>query len=600
MLMRTHTNGQNCVGGWTRPLMVASGAALALAAGFSVSAAQRGDAPPPADPGSTMGTIGFFFDSGSTAEWLPPAELRAQRIIISQTSGIGDSDSRGWHVDIPAVVEYTRSLIERAGPEASEFVLVNDSESDLLETIFLETAMNPPGAEHPEWAAAVDEHVRLLNALHEAMPAHRFALYARPRLPAWVHPTQPGRWDEMESSRFMLVANGYARAYEPIMSASGWLCPQSVYDAYDDSDPRSRDAVTEWGDDHAGATRAGAFNCVAFCRERYPDTPCIPFVTPYFTNSHFATPFRPIPSAEFLSQQVEPCLDAGATGICVYTGLEWVLRMACTSMDSRYDEYRAWFESAYFPPSWGPVDWSDPQTRTYLQPRIEEHTLAALGAVRDALDSIPPQWSEPASVGAVDRELVVERAVSTLRSLPVTFSGNTSPVENVWEEIKVQVQEQDSVEGGPHALTIRQAIEDALVTTPRLPVQASARPTGDRSTDGEELIDDLARELLGRARDEEINFAPLEFEYFTFQVDHVTVYAGVLARTGSNMVRVRGYSVAAPNGEEGEVSIDRVERIITAKEFESARSAIVSPRTRARPTAPAAPPSIRGALARNR
>lgn len=173
---------------------------------------------------------------------------------------------------------------------------------------------------------------------------------------------------------------------------------------------------------------------------------------------------------------------------------------------------------------------------------------------------------------AVNPKAVVDAAVAYLKSLPATLSGDDSPVENVWEEIKVQVQEEESPDWDAYLLTIRQAIEGALFSTPRVPEEAPESAPDEDPLDDEERVEDLVQDLLSRAGCEEINYAPFGIEYFVYKVEDFTVYAKVVARTGWDRFRIRGYSVAAPNGEEGEMLIDCVEEEIAKDEFESAKA----------------------------
>lgn len=587
MFMGTRTPGQNGIGGGKRRMSVA-GVALALAAGLTVTTTEAGNSraaakaaepsPPPAMPSPMTETLGLFFDSGPSSDWAPPDSYGASRIPLTQVLGIGASSSNGLHIDIPAVVAYTRSVIERT-PGGSRYVMVNDVEGD-LNKVYLDTAMAFAAgqAPHPDWEAVVRIHVQLLDALHEAFPGHLFAYYGRPTLPPFVDPLRPNRWDRLSNDDYDRYTAGFVRAYEPIMRASGWLCPQSIYDAYEDGNPA---IPGYWGGDHAGAMRASSFNCVRFCRTVFPDKPCVPFCTPYWTNEYYATPFGRIPIDVFMERQVTPCLEAGASGICVYTGLEWVLRMSCSD-DPAYERYRQWFRRAYGLPPSESLDWTDPQVRAFLQQRIAAHTMDAIHAVSETLAAVAGPSSAPASaVVPPDPDEVIDKAVDNLKRLPAPRSGNQLPMANYWEELKLKLGERASVDKRRDLPVIRGAIEEAIAEASS--DGASDPATGNGYIADEHEVDNLVDHLLARAANEDVEFIPFDVEYFTFMVGRYMIYAKVLERTGRDLIRVRVHSVAAPAGEEGEMSIDGVERVITAKEFDRAVAALASPQ---QPTPP--------------
>lgn len=376
----------------------------------------------------------LFFDSGPTADWTPPASIGARRIPIVAIKWIGNTTPDGRHIDISAVIEFVRG--ELAKNPGTVYFALNDVEG-ILEEIYSHTALN--NDPHPNWAQVVKVHVELLDALHAAFPSVLFAYWNRPNLPPFVDP-RPGfasRWDRLSNENMERYTAGYLRAYEPIMRASGWLCPGKVYDDYEDGHKvkdangndtavNSADALTYWGGDHAGAVAASALNCVAFCRAHFPDKPCIPFVNAYYLLPAYSTVFRAIDPDVLIARQVEPCLRAGAAGICVYSGIEWSLERACTSIDKLYDPQREWFEAVYIPDAWLPLDWQHNITFAYLADRIESHTLAALSAVRTAIDAATLKPVEPNALIETDIE-ETPPVVDPPEPEPVVIVPNQTP-----------------------------------------------------------------------------------------------------------------------------------------------------------------------------
>ncbi len=166
---------------------------------------------------------------------------------------------------------------------------------------------------------------------------------------------------------------------------------------------------------------------------------------------------------------------------------------------------------------------------------------------------------------------VLDETITQLRAIPEKLSGDDSPLADPWEEIKDQVQHEKSFFWGAYVDTM-EAIVNGLVS------RLSPRDRLDIVTEldvSENSVDSIGqavlRELLDRANDEEIEYAPFTFKYFRYSIDNMTVYAEVSKRTGLFTCDAVAYSQASPLGEQGEVDTGAIESILSANEFAYAK-----------------------------
>jgi hypothetical protein len=81
------------------------------------------------------------------------------------------------------------------------------------------------------------------------------------------------------------------------------------------------------------------------------------------------------------------------------------------------------------------------------------------------------------------------------------------------------------------------------------------------------LSEEILQQLLARATEEKIHYAPFDFTHFRYSLGDMTVYAQVLERTGLFSCAIKGFSDAAPFGETGEVNTDIIESTMSSIKF---------------------------------
>jgi hypothetical protein len=163
-------------------------------------------------------------------------------------------------------------------------------------------------------------------------------------------------------------------------------------------------------------------------------------------------------------------------------------------------------------------------------------------------------------------ERIIETLVADLTAMDATLSGDDSPLTNVWEEIKEQVQHGPSIYWDAYSQVmgslINAAVEDVIENG----------GTGFPSHfDDDDIHETLVALLIERAQQEPVECGSFDFEYFCYRILDFTGYAKFIKRTGVTACQARVFSMAAPYGEFGSVPTSRIECVLSEDEFEFAR-----------------------------
>jgi hypothetical protein len=126
--------------------------------------------------------------------------------------------------------------------------------------------------------------------------------------------------------------------------------------------------------------------------------PVIPAVSPWFQPGGRATTLAPIPLPELLSDQIQPCIDAGANGFALWGAMDYFLRIATLppervgpALAPAQFAYREILTSAY-PPNGerlsvnGPVeayDWNSADAGPLLGQQLNATQSAAVRAIAE-------------------------------------------------------------------------------------------------------------------------------------------------------------------------------------------------------------------------
>lgn len=164
----------------------------------------------------------------------------------------------------------------------------------------------------------------------------------------------------------------------------------------------------------------------------------------------------------------------------------------------------------------------------------------------------------------------VDAIVAGLREIDGQLSGDDSPLPDVWEEIKDQVQHELSPYWPVYLETLRQfaagvvaGLDDGGLTELRDSLKCRSAAAVERK---------LVMRVLSRGKRERVRYRAFEFEYFSYRLLDFTVYGQVLERTGIAQCHAKVFSVAAPTGEYGTVDCSNIDETLTAEQFEHARA----------------------------
>jgi hypothetical protein len=172
----------------------------------------------------------------------------------------------------------------------------------------------------------------------------------------------------------------------------------------------------------------------------------------------------------------------------------------------------------------------------------------------------------------MDVKEVINRTVNTLQALPDKLSGEDSAFANPWEEIKDQIKNELNPYWPVYRDTIKQIIRHEISSLNNEEKQNIAYELKLPIDDIEKIVFVILKRIIVKARMEKMRYTPYDFEYFTYKIEGMNVYARVIKRTGINTCEVMAYSVAAPSGENGNIDIDCIDEIIDEKDFIKAKS----------------------------
>lgn len=160
--------------------------------------------------------------------------------------------------------------------------------------------------------------------------------------------------------------------------------------------------------------------------------------------------------------------------------------------------------------------------------------------------------------------------VGGLREADGQLSGDDSPLLDVWEEIKEQLQHEASPYWPVYLEMVRlftagliADLDERAITELLESLKCQSIPAVERK---------LVQRVLSRGKRERVQYRAFEFECFCYRLLDFTVYGQVLERTGMAECYAKVFSVAAPAGEHGTVDCSNIDDTMTAEQFEHARA----------------------------
>lgn len=315
----------------------------------------------PAEHSSTV----ILYDTIADSEAIEPAaRLGAQPVLMIYQSCDPECSKTGV-IDAAKVI----AEIERvSGGHPPEWGML-DFEAPFME--WLEAGMDSP-----KWRTASTSMIQTMQLVRARFPGTRWTYYQIPNIRYWVGGTT---WDLAADDVRKRTLESMGEIYGPIARACDWLSP-SIYCFYD---PQAGKA--ERAESVRRAGRAWRYTQTAFSRLLLPGKPIIPIMSPLWQINGDAPVGRPVPSDQLLEDVIEPCIQAGATGLVIWTAYRYYITEAIA--DRKTDQ--ADFDRKVIAEELlggTPADWQDPSVKTRALNAASRVVLRTIKAIHDAFN----------------------------------------------------------------------------------------------------------------------------------------------------------------------------------------------------------------------
>jgi hypothetical protein len=318
-------------------------------------------------------------DGSPTDSFISPVSYDSKYLIVYQN----DADPQAMVTGVidPAKVIAEIQRIQSTGVSSSWGVLD-------FEVPFDEVLMKGPS--DPRFAAVSASLVNTISAVKAAFPNMKWTYYGFPHIP--YHPAA-GDWGKVAPADRDALLQRYTQPYAAVLDRMDWFMP-CAYDVYE----RAKGMPNTYSAPHIAETefrKARVESIVRhFTRRSMPIPRIIPAVSPWFqpgAGAGGATWLGPIPTDEFLSDQLRPCAAAGATGFAIWGAMDYFLRVATLQNPPQTNglrELQAEFRtalSAAYPQARGSgplltstIDWMDNSSLTVLTTQMNSTLSEAL------------------------------------------------------------------------------------------------------------------------------------------------------------------------------------------------------------------------------
>jgi hypothetical protein len=230
------------------------------------------------------------------------------------------------------------------------------------------------GPEDPGAVHATAEMLKLLRAVKSTYPRTKWTFYGVPFVPYWL---QNESWDDADDNVKRVTLTNASRTYGPIIDQCDWVSP-SVYPVYDPAAyPESRQGSVR----RAGIAWRRAQ--VGLARLLAKGKPVIPMVSPVWQPNGNAPAGMPVPSEQFVQDQVAPVMRGGAAGVAIWTSYDRIIKAACATREATSpEEFPRENLCKAFLDGRMPIDWQAPGVAEQLRSRAAVVVLKALRDVR--------------------------------------------------------------------------------------------------------------------------------------------------------------------------------------------------------------------------
>jgi len=215
-----------------------------------------------------------------------------------------------------------------------------------------------------ECKRALNSMIETVRAVKKNYPNTKWSFYGVPWLPYWM---EGKGWATANNETKKTRLDQAARVYASLVNELDWISP-TIYPMYDPllfPTDQSKTVMEEG--------RAWRMAQIGIAKLLSSGKPIIPTICPYWTPGGKAPFCQIVPSKSVIDDQVAPAVSMGASGIAVWTSINYFIQQAVNvSTKSSPDEtnfgsaeWRKAFTIDYFNNK-PPVDWSDPQVKQDL------------------------------------------------------------------------------------------------------------------------------------------------------------------------------------------------------------------------------------------
>ena len=355
------------------------------------------------------GKNGFqvLYDAEPGLGFQKPVANATKYMIVYQDDA--DHGARTGRIDPSKVVARVRAILDAGGASPWGVLDFEDPYDDIFRA----------GPSDPRYAPAMESLVETIRAVKQQFPQTKWTYYAFPRIPYWIGANSDKQWVQVDAATRAAELDRVLERYAPVMNELDWFQP-SVYDVYE----RSLDMpISLVGRDEAEADyRRASVEVVQrwFDRGGSAAKPIIPAVSPWFQPGGRAMKNRAIPTTEFVEDQIRPLAEAGASGVSVWSAMDWFIDvstrenmlLSATGQAAR-DEMRGIFASEYLRTNPSTVNWTATATRRTLGDACNETLRQAMIAIAAAGEAARAARSTPASASGGSRASIASGEVVT-------------------------------------------------------------------------------------------------------------------------------------------------------------------------------------------
>jgi hypothetical protein len=225
-----------------------------------------------------------------------------------------DPDARSGRIDPERVAAFIASRMDRASPPAWGMLDFEYPYDEILKK----------GPADHRYRTAIDSMIATIRLVRERFPATRWTYYGAPRLNYWVGGKD---WTRLSASQKQAEFGRVQASYGPLLEELDWVQP-SVYDKYELALGMPRIPAGS-GVAEAAYRRAAVEVALSWFKSNGRTAPPIlPAVSPWYQGGGMASVRREVDPAEFMSEQVRPVLEAGASGVSIWGAMSYYIRVA--------------------------------------------------------------------------------------------------------------------------------------------------------------------------------------------------------------------------------------------------------------------------------